>query len=166
LKSIKRYRLGQRETKELLECLSDTLGKKTRKLILQGRSLEVVDLSSTEKIFLLNEKPILIETGGQTIPALLNESLLGLIPSVIVDMGAVPHVCNGADVMAPGIIGVEGEFVAGVLVVIRDERHHKAIAVGRSLYDSNRFRKKKHGRMVENLHFVGDDIWKKAEHAL
>jgi PUA domain protein len=163
---MKRHRLGKKETKELLEHISDTLGKKARKVTLQDRSLEVVDLSPTEKIFLLNEKPILIETGGQTIPALLNGSLLDLFPSVLVDMGAVPHVCNGADVMAPGIIRVEGEFVAGMLVVIRDERHHKAIAIGRSLYDSNQFRKKKHGRMVENLHFVGDDIWKKTEHAL
>ena len=166
MKSMKRHRLGKRETKELLERLSDTLGKKARKVTLQGRDLEVVDLSSTEKIFLLNEKAILIEKGGQTIPALLNGSLLDLMPSVIVDMGAVPHVCNGADIMAPGIIRVEGEFVAGMLVVIRDERNHKAIAIGRSLYDSNQFEKKKHGRMVENLHFVGDDLWKKIEHAL
>lgn len=165
MKSMKRHRLGKRETKELLERLSDTLGKKNRKIFPQDRSLEVVDLSPTEKIFLLNEKPILIETGGQTIPALLNGSPLDLFPSVMVDMGAVPHVCSGADIMAPGIIGVDGEFVAGMLVVIRDERHHKAIAIGRSLYDSNQLRKKKHGRMVENLHFVGDDIWK-AEHAV
>lgn len=165
MKTIRRHRLGKRETKELLERLSGALGKKAQKFTLQGRSLEVVDLSPTEKIFLLNEKPILIEKGGQTIPALLNESLLDLISSVIVDMGAVPHVCNGADIMAPGIIRVEGEFVAGMLVVVRDKRHHKPIAVGRSLHDSNQFLKKKHGRMVENLHFVGDDIWK-AEYAL
>ena len=165
MKLIKRHHLGKGETKEQVERLSDTLGKKVRRVTLQGRGLEVVDLSPTEKIFLLNEQPILIETGGQTIPALLNESLLDLIPSVIVDMGAVPRVCNGADIMAPGIIRVEGEFVAGMLVVIRDERHHKTIAIGKSLYDSNQFKKKKHGRMVENLHFVGDDVWK-AEHVL
>ena len=164
MKSMKRHRLGKGETKELVERLSDTLGK-ARIVNLQGRSLEVVDLSPTEKIFLLNEQPILIETGGQTIPALLNESLLDLMPSVIVDMGAVSRVCNGADIMAPGIVRVEGEFVAGMLVVIRDERHHKAIAIGRSLYGSTQFKKKKHGRMVENLHFVGDDLWK-AEHTL
>ncbi|MBC8498500.1 hypothetical protein H8D40_05880, partial [Candidatus Bathyarchaeota archaeon] len=34
-------------------------------------------------------------------PTLLNESVEEL-PSVLVDMGAIPYVCNGADVMSPG----------------------------------------------------------------
>jgi len=163
LKLKKRYHLDSSEMKRLMERLSNIIGKEAQKAIPNSKGLEAIDLSPTKKVFLLDGKLILIETEGQLLPALINEGLLDLMPSVIVDMGALPHVCNGADIMAPGIIGVEGEFAAEMPVVVRDERHHKAIAIGRSLFDSSQFRKKKHGRMVKNLHFVGDDFWKTVE---
>ncbi len=163
MKSKKRHHLDSSETKRLMEHLSNLIGKEAKKVIPNSKSLEAMDLSPAKKIFLLDGKLILIETEGQLLPALINEGILDLMSSVIVDMGALSHVCNGADIMAPGIIGVEGEFSAEMPVVVRDERHHKAIAIGRSLFDSSQFRKKKHGRMVKNLHFVGDDFWKTVE---
>ena len=46
-------------------------------------------------------------------------------------MGAIPYVCKGATVMAPGIVRVEGEFGKGDLVLIVDMKHGKALALGR-----------------------------------
>ena len=74
-------------------------------------------------------------------------------------MGAVPHVCNGADVMAPGIVRVEGEFDKGDLVLVMDEKHGKPLALGESLYDAETVRNTKQGVVVENVHFVSDKIW-------
>jgi predicted RNA-binding protein (TIGR00451 family) len=37
-------------------------------------------------------------------------------------MGAVPHICNGADIMAPGIVKVEREFQARAMAVVVDEK--------------------------------------------
>lgn len=81
------------------------------------------------------------------------------LPSVVVDMGAVPFVCNGADVMAPGVVEVMGEFDAGELVIIRDVRHRKALAVCLTLLSSGEMRSVKKGKVLRNLHCVGDRLW-------
>jgi PUA domain protein len=74
-------------------------------------------------------------------------------------MGAIPYVCNGADVMAPGIVRVEGEFADGDLVLVVDEKHGKPLALGESLSDSESVRNTKEGAVVKNVHFVSDKIW-------
>jgi predicted RNA-binding protein (TIGR00451 family) len=68
-------------------------------------------------------------------------------------------VCNGADVMAPGIVRVEGEFDKGDLVLVVDEKHGKPLALGESLSDSANARNTKQGAVVKNIHFVSDKIW-------
>jgi PUA domain protein len=82
------------------------------------------------------------------------------MPKIVVDMGAVRHICNGANVMAPGIVRFEGNFGKGDLVVVVDEKHGKPIAVGEVLYDDNIISKIRQGVVVKNVHFVGDKVWK------
>jgi len=82
------------------------------------------------------------------------------IKKVTVDMGAVKFVTNGADIMRPGVVGISEEIKSGESVAIVDERNSKALAVGIALYDSTEMREQKGGKVVKNLHFVGDDIWK------
>ena len=92
-------------------------------------------------------------------PTLLNESVEDL-PSVLVDMGAIPYVCNGADVMSPGITGIDGDFGEGDLVIVRDERHRKSLAVGLALASSADMREMPKGKAVKSIHYVGDKLWK------
>jgi PUA domain protein len=80
-------------------------------------------------------------------------------PKIVVDMGAVPYVCKGANVMAPGIRRVEGEFAKGNLVVIVDEKHGKALALGESMFDAATLREAKKGPVIKTLHYVSDKIW-------
>jgi PUA domain protein len=75
-------------------------------------------------------------------------------------MGAVPHVCNGANIMAPGIVSFDGEFRKGDYILVVDERHRKPIAVGEILYDRVEAKNVKQGVVVKNMHFVGDKVWK------
>jgi len=74
-------------------------------------------------------------------------------------MGAVPHVCNGADVMAPGVVQIQGDFDKGDFVVVVDERHGKPLAVGVALIDARTMRGLKQGKVLENVHYVGDRLW-------
>ena len=75
-------------------------------------------------------------------------------------MGAIPYVCNGADVMAPGIKEIKGEFEEGDLVVVRDVEHGKALAIGKALVGSDEMKEMRKGKAVTNLHHVGDKLWK------
>lgn len=81
------------------------------------------------------------------------------LPRITVDMGAVPHVCNGSDVMAPGIRKIEGDFVVGSLLTVVDERHGKFIAVGESLLGLEEMKAARRGKVIKNLHYVGDKVW-------
>jgi len=79
--------------------------------------------------------------------------------AVTVDMGAVPYIRNGADVMAPGIVDADPTIRAGDLVWIQDERNHRPLAVGRALMDGPTMAREERGKAIETVHHVGDDLW-------
>ena len=83
-----------------------------------------------------------------------------LIPSVTVDKGAIKFVVNGADIMRPGITASQ-EFAKAAVVVIIDENYQKPLAVGRALFSSSDLMACKEGKVIANLHRVGDGIWQK-----
>lgn len=85
--------------------------------------------------------------------------------AVTVDMGAVPFVYNGADVMAPGIVEADPGIAAGDLVWVRDETHGRPLAVGRALMDGPTMAREERGKAIETLHHVGDDLWRLPEEA-
>lgn len=78
---------------------------------------------------------------------------------VVIDMGAVGFITKGADVMAPGIIDVDDTIEKDDLVWICDEKNRKPLAIGVALMNGEEMRKKKPGKAVKNLHYVGDRLW-------
>jgi PUA domain protein len=78
---------------------------------------------------------------------------------VVVDMGAVKFVTNGADVMAPGIIDADENIKENDQVWICDENHHKPLAIGIALISGEEMIKNNKGKAIKTLHYVGDDIW-------
>ena len=103
--------------------------------------------------------PVLIRRNELWIPSLKFQIVLDSLPKIIVDMGAIPHVTNGAQIMRPGIRLISGIFNKGDFVVIQDERFRKAIAVGIADLDSETMRAMVKGKVITNLHYVGDDFW-------
>ena len=94
------------------------LGSKTR--------VEVNEIKTTE-IFIFDGRPLIAKSNGELFPTLTFKEIFPLIPKIVVDMGAVPYVCKGADVMAPGIVDIKGEFEENDLLLIIDERQSKSI---------------------------------------
>ena len=78
---------------------------------------------------------------------------------VQVDMGAVPFLRNGANVMAAGINGTDDAIVSGDLVWVCDENHQRPLAVGEALLDGAVMVGASRGRAVRMLHYIGDSIW-------
>lgn len=110
-------------------------------------------------VFLFDGKPLLFKAESQLIPTLFFERYVSSAPRIVVDMGAIPHICNGADVMAPGVRAVEGAFSSGKIIVVVDETHKKPIAIGRALSDSVAIGKTTRGAVMKTLHYVGDAIY-------
>ena len=78
---------------------------------------------------------------------------------VVVDMGAVKFVTNGADVMAPGIIDADKNIMENDQVWICDERNHKPLAVGVALMSGEEMINEKKGKAILMVHYVGDKLW-------
>ena len=154
----RRYSLKSKEAKLILNKASERLKVNVETILGSKANVEVVE-ADFGHIYLANGKPLFFKVGEKVLPTLFFSELSARMPKIVVDMGAVPYVCKGADVMAPGIVRVEGEFSKDDMVLVVDEKHGKSLALGESLYDSENARTAKQGAVVKNVHFVSDKIW-------
>jgi len=158
-KGHKRHFIREKEAKAILQEASEKLKKDLETVFGSKVNMELTETDFC-KTFLINGKPSLFKIGKNIYPTLIFEEVLASMPKIVVDMGAVRHICNGANVMAPGVVSCEGNFGEGDLVVVIDEKHRKPIAVGEVLYNNNIISKIRQGVVVRNVHFVGDKVWK------
>ena len=154
----RRYFLKEKDAKKLLLDVSKTLGTNIEQLLGSKTRVEINETEAAE-IFIFNGKPLLARSNESLFPTLSFEELMSVFPKIVVDMGAIPYVCKGADVMAPGILSVEGEFKENDVVIVVDERHGKPLAVGVAILSSEDMKNVKGGKTVKNLHYVGDKLW-------
>jgi PUA-domain protein len=154
----RRYPLKTKEAKLIIEDSSKKLNFDLEALYGAKANVEVVD-SDVGEIYLIEGKPILFKLGNVVLPTLLFSEFAAKAPKIVVDMGAIPYVCKGATVMAPGIVRVEGKFGKGDLVLVVDMKHGKALALGESLLDAETAKQTKKGPVVKTLHYVSDKIW-------
>ena len=92
------------------------------------------------------------------IPHLTQHDLLDHFASVQVDMNAVKFVCNGANIMRPGITDFT-TFKESEIVLVKDQTHKKELAVCISLVDDVTGRKMERGVVLNNIHHIGDVYW-------
>ncbi len=154
----RRYALKTKDTKQFLTEAQAKLKLDFDALFGGEAVVEVVE-SDLGEVYLVGGKPVLYRAGGKILPTLFFTDFTANAPRIVVDMGAVPYVCKGAAVMAPGIVRVEGEFGKGDLVLVVDMKFGKALALGESLMDAEAARQTKKGPVVKTLHYVGDKIW-------
>jgi len=99
-----------------------------------------------------------IKIGDSYLPFLTESEILKKFPYVMVDMGAVKFMCNGANVMRPGITNYT-QFEKDCVVCIIEESQHKFLAVGRSCVISTDMESMSKGEVVKNMHYISDKYW-------
>lgn len=107
----------------------------------------------------LERRYTFVVTGEEIIPFLGSQETLGLFPSVQVDEGAIKFVLNGADVMRPGIRSFDSWGGVGRIVVVREEKKGRGIAIATSLVTSAEMPRLEKGPCLKNLHHLGDRFW-------
>ena len=142
--------MRRKDARNILDKLSEKFGE------VDAKKIEVAEFED-KKVLILDDKIEFIEDENGLYPY-LGGAYLDRLPRVVVDMGAIRFVCNGADVMAPGITEMD-EFEAGDVVVIRDVTHGKGLAVGVANKSSQEIEASKTGKVIKNLHYVGDKLW-------
>ncbi len=158
---VRRYVLSKRERRKVIEELRNTYtGLEVGKNVV----IEIYEDKELGRILIFDDIPAFFEYKGKWIPHLkfLLKNMIPGLPIVVVDMGAVKPLLRGADLMAPGIRMVKGEFKEGDVVVVVDEKYNKPFVVGIALVKSKGIvdGSIKKGRVVENIHRVGDKLWK------
>ena len=153
-----RRHLKDKEARQLLKEFIERFPSSEARL----RSVKSFEELPVEQslIFFADGKPLILRKQGILFPSLKFDELISGMPQVVVDMGAVAHVANGAQIMRPGVRQLKGEFAKGELVVIVDEKFGKAIALGLAEMDSKTMKSLTKGRVITNIHYAGDELWK------
>jgi PUA domain protein len=159
MKISKRYHLRARERKDFAQQLSLVLKINVSQLNKKKTRTEVLELSDGHQIIAINNLPSFIIEDHILYPTLLNSDILSCLPTITVDTGAVPYICNGAHLMAPGITAFTEPFEEGDILVINEERYHKPLAIGQSLLHSQQLKSITTGKVALNLHYVSDPLW-------
>ncbi len=153
----RRYCLKKKELKKIKEELNNIFDSE---IIPKKANVEVA-ITNDYEIILMDNEPIAFRVDGKiypTLKVLLNYSMNK--GRVIVDMGAVKFLANGADVMAPGIVDADENICKGDVVFVVDEIHNRPLCVGEALMDGTTMKTSNKGKAVKTVHYIGDDIWK------
>ena len=147
--------LSKRNSSELTEIMKK---KWPKDIIPQTKSFKVYEIEERKRI-IKSENFTAVEINQNIILPFLGErKLVEHFPRVLVDMGAVKFVCNGAKIMRPGITKFD-IFKKGDIVVVSDEVYLKTLAAGIALEDSEIAAAKSKGYIIDNLHYISDRFW-------
>ena len=145
--------ISKSETEDLLKQVS----AQWKIEIPMAKNLKMYRIMDNVQIFTANDIMIL-KIEETYLPFLSQTSLLEKFPHVLVDMGAVKFMCNGANVMRPGIRS-HSEFDREQVVCVIEESQHKFLAVGKSLVPSSELETMEKGEVIKNMHYISDKYW-------
>ncbi|WP_178915353.1 RNA-binding protein [Natronomonas gomsonensis] len=150
-----RHHLRSDEISELEADLADHLG-----VDLDGDSYERVEFTDVDReVVLVDGEPLVASFDGDLFLTVRGANEYPPQNHVVtVDSGAISFVSDGANVMRPGITEATDDIEPGDLVVIVEETHSKALAIGRAEADGDDMVGDS-GKVVESLHHVGDDLY-------
>ncbi|MHA1591800.1 MAG: PUA domain-containing protein [Candidatus Heimdallarchaeaceae archaeon] len=151
--------LSNKEKRDLQTKLIELYGEQVLQFF--QKSLILQSIKTEEGTFIVIDKKIWwFLYDGKYIPSIhmLREINPGL-HKLVVDVGAIRFITNGADVMAPGIVSFDDKITKGAYVVIHEEKANAILGVGMSLIDAEEFNKNKKGKVVKLIHHLKDKIW-------
>ncbi|UXD21486.1 RNA-binding protein [Ignicoccus pacificus DSM 13166] len=157
-----------------MRVLKRQLSKKEKKKLIAELNLPWLNISVSDKVeeariifdekkkeylvYYVNDVPRVAMVKGKMVPILCGQQIEG--PGVVVDEGAVKFITNGADVMRPGIVDFKGDFKKGDIVLVYTVKLPFPIAVGEALYDLQEMSQMKRGKVIKNIHHLGDELFK------
>ncbi|MCY4490464.1 MAG: RNA-binding protein [Thaumarchaeota archaeon] len=145
--------ITKRDTAILLQTISTRWKMELPKI----KNLKVHQITDDAQL-VTGEGIKILKIGEEYLPFLSETSMLEKFPHVMVDMGAVKFMCNGANVMRPGIKS-HSDFERNSITCIVEESQYKFLAVGKSMVSSDELESMEKGEVVKNLHYISDKFW-------
>ncbi|MHC1570683.1 MAG: RNA-binding protein [Methermicoccaceae archaeon] len=153
----KRQVLREKHKRRMLSELEPYLPE----VSLEDAKIELVELDgSMFDVLAVDGEPLLLVRDGRVVPSLRGALKYGVgRGEVVVDSGAVRHVVNGADIMAPGVVSADPSIESGDTVFVKEQAHGRFLCLGEALVAGSQMVGKR-GKVIKSLHHVGDDLWK------
>ncbi|NPB00132.1 MAG: DUF1947 domain-containing protein [Crenarchaeota archaeon] len=161
---MKRHLLSKKDVRKLMNEVDSEIAK----ILRNAENVEIYEIDENLTIFIVEGKPLFakmkIKLGDENVEKYIPLITLFYVekvsyPYVKVDEGAVPRILNGADVMRPGIREISGDFEKGDVVAVRDPKD-RTIAVTLALYSRREVETMQKGKVLKNVHYLGDKISK------
>ncbi len=145
--------ISKSETNSILKEISNQWKLDLPKI----KNFKIHQITDDEQM-ITSENLKILKKSDDYLPFLSETQTLEKFPYVMVDMGAVKFMCNGANVMRPGIKSFS-EFDKDQIVCVIEESQHKFLAIGKALVPSSEMETMEKGEVVKNLHYISDKFW-------
>jgi len=154
---LKSHNISKSDISEVIEKMT----KQWRIDLPKAKTLVLHELDDSTSM-ITGDNITAIRIGEIYLPFLSEVGLLEKFPKAIVDSGAIKFVCNGANVMRPGIKKFT-EFQKDDIICVVEEVHNKFLAIGKALVSSEEMANISKGEVVKNLHYISDKYWEAAK---
>lgn len=151
-----RHQLRKSQSRDMIRKIGELVAD--AHVLLANKKFEIA-ITDEYELLLVDSEPLFFIMDGK--PFFTVKGALKLRPDrrvVTVDAGAIPFVVKGADVMKPGIVTADPGIAEGDFVIVTEETHGKALAVGRALVPGDRMTEGS-GKAIKTVHIVGDKLW-------
>jgi len=147
--------LNKKEAKKIINEIEKTLECK-----IDG-SIEIAEYKNMKFLFIDRKLYGMIVNGHPFLNVLGLKKYKARKKFVVVDDGAIKYILNGANIMAAGVTDADEDIKINEIVWVKDCRG-LPLAIGKALMDGKEMKEAKKGKAVENMHHIGDKIWKMA----
>jgi PUA domain protein len=150
---LKTNLVSKSETANILKLVSQQWKQELPKI----KNLKVHFIDDNSQL-IVGSGLVILKIDDDYVPFLNQTEMLEKFPNVMVDMGAIKFMCNGANVMRPGIKRYS-TFVKDDIICIIEESQNKFLSVGKAMNDSSELETMSKGEVVKNLHYISDRYW-------
>ena len=153
---MKKWVLSRRDSTEMTSTIEAALGVK---LDLSRSAQASCEEPEEGVVFVHFGDMVFVKSGETIVPFLGSPEALALFPFATVDEWAIKFMLNGADVMRPGIKSFDQWGDADRIVIVKEEKKGRAIAVGKATVSSTEAQAMAKGVCLKNVHHLGDRYW-------
>lgn len=147
--------MSKKDTERILKILEKNWVKVSMPKI---KNVKIIEIEENKNILVIDTLVAIFTVNDQILPFLGKTEILDKFPAVTVDSGSIRFICNGAKVLRPGIVNFDS-FKKDDIVVVKDEKYKKYLAVGTAIEDSLQAQSMPKGPIINNIHYVGDKFW-------
>jgi PUA domain protein len=161
-----RHFIQKSQIKELQEDILKRYDEKFLNQIFPKKArVEVIQTEAGDTLYAINNVLKLWKSKDGYIPVLtllFNKQVD--LKEIAVDKGAIRYVSNNADIFRAGITEIDKSIKKGDILQIVDENNHRAIAVGKAMYDAKEMESMNDGKVIKNLLCVKSKVWNFIKH--